>query len=829
MKKLLSLMMCGMLLFGCSDEYDDSALRSDLNDLESRVAKLEQLCKQMNSDISSLQTVVTALQNNDYVTGVALITDKGQTIGYTISFAKAQPITIYNGKDGQDGTDGKDSGYVPTIGVKRDADGIYYWTIDGSWLTDEQGDKIKAQGTDGAKGDTGDKGDTGNTGAQGETGVTPQLKIEDGWWFVSYDEGKSWTQLGKAAGEDGKDGANGIFKTVTEDDENVYFTLTDDTVITIPKGDNSSFAIAFDTTDIAILNGGGTKTISYTLAGATEHAVVKTVVQDGWKATVNAASANKGTITVTAPDPIVESEILVFANDGSYRTVMAALNCSQGQLTIADKAVDVAISGGTQTVKLTTNLDYTVHIPETAQSWLSVVETRAMREDAIVFDVAENEGIQRFATVALKDEQGGTLQTIIIRQNGTCSEVHVATKGELETVLANYDYANIESLKITGVLNDVDFLFIYRMMPKLKNLDIAEVEITALPKQAFYNSKNVENLVLPNTLVTIGEEMFYNSCLKTVKIPANVETIETSAFKDCKSLATVTFEPGSHLKTIRGGYDNYHDDYYGAFADCTALISIEIPASVETIEASAFKNCTWLGTVTFEQGSHLKTIGGGHSNYGYYYGAFAYCTALTSIEIPASVETIEASAFQNCTSLATVTFEQGSCLKTIGGGYEKDYGYYYGVFADCTALTSIEIPASVETIEASAFKNCTSLATVTFEQGSCLKTIGGGYSNYGYYYGAFVGCGKLMTVDMSECTQVQSIGSGAFYQDSELRLFKIGTATPPKCESDSGRGGNLAFKGINPYSVLKVPSGCAEAYKRAYEWSRFASITGLDE
>lgn len=139
---------------------------------------------------------------------------------------------------------------------------------------------------------------------------------------------------------------------------------------------------------------------------------------------------------------------------------------------------------------MTTNLDYTVEIPDNAKSWLSLApETRAMREDTIVFEVTANEGIQRYATVALKDEQGNILQTIIFRQLGMCTEIHVETKGELENELADYDYANIESLKITGVLNDVDFLFIYRMMPNLKNLDIAEVNITALPTQAFYNSK----------------------------------------------------------------------------------------------------------------------------------------------------------------------------------------------------------------------------------------------------------------------------------------------------------------------------------------------------
>ena len=704
--------MCGLLLFGCGDKYDDSALRNDLNDLENRVAKLEELCKQMNTNISSLQKIVEALQDNLSISKVEQISD-----GYIIHFSDGSTATIKNGKNSED---------APIIGVKKDTDGIYYWTLDGEWLTDEKGNKVKAQGTDGKD------GVDGEDGTNGKDGITPQLKIENGRWMLSMDNGKTWTDIGQATGADGtdgedgvdgKDGTNGIFKSVTEDNDNVYFTLEDDSVITIPKSDNSKFAIAFDTTDIAILNGGESKTISYTITDATKNTVVKAIAQDGWKVKVDATSTDKGTITITAPNPIVESEILVFANDGSYRTVMVSLNCMQGQINIADNSINATSAGGTQEIKLTTNLDYTIEIPEDAQSWLSLApETRALREDTIVFEVTANEGMQRYTTVALKDEQGKILQTIIFRQLGTCTEVHVETKGELENELAGYDYANIESLKITGVLNDVDFLFIYRMMPNLKNLDIAEVNITALPIQAFYKSTNVENLILPNTLITIGEEMFYQSKLKTVVIPANATTIGNSAFEQCAS-----------------------------------LISIDIPANVETIGTAVFWGCSSLATVTFENGSQLKTIGGGSS----YYGAFSYCTALTSIEIPASVETIEAAAFANCSSLATVTFEKGSQLKTIGGGGSS-------------------------------------------------------------YYGAFGQLKNLMTVDMSACTQVKTIGESAFDGDSELRLFKIGTETPPTCGRD-------AFSGINPYSVLKVPSGCADAYKAKSGWNNFASITGLDE
>ena len=240
MKRLLTLLLASVL-FGCGESYDDSALTGRVDDLENRVAKLEELCKQMNTNISSLQTLVNALQNKDYITSVVPITKDGETIGYTISFTQSAPITIYNGQDGKDGQDGKPGedgkdGSTPVIGVKQDADGIYYWTVNGDWLTDDSGNKIKAEGRDGQDGEDGKPGQDGNDGQDGKPGedgedgqdgkpgedgkdgITPQLKIEDGYWYISYNDGASWTQLGKATGDKGEQGepgqAGGIFKDV---------------------------------------------------------------------------------------------------------------------------------------------------------------------------------------------------------------------------------------------------------------------------------------------------------------------------------------------------------------------------------------------------------------------------------------------------------------------------------------------------------------------------------------------------------------------------------------------------------------------------------------
>lgn len=112
---------------------------------------------------------------------------------------------------------------------------------------------------------------------------------------------------------------------------------------------------------------------------------------------------------------------------------------------------------------------------------------------------------------------------------------------------------------------------------------------------------------------------------------------------------------------------------------------------------------------------------------------------------------------------------------------------------------------------------CSSLEMITFEKGSKLESISGVRD-----LGAFDGAINLTTVDMSECTQVKRIDEYTFYGNSNLRLFKIGTEIPPTCK-------DYTFYNINPYSVLKVPSGCTDAYKKATGWKKFASITGLDE
>ncbi|WP_283637570.1 PL29 family lyase N-terminal domain-containing protein [Alistipes indistinctus] len=458
MKKLLLFSLIAFAI-GCS-KYDDSAIQGDLNNLKDRVSKLEALCSTLNTNLASLTTIVDALQKQ-----VTILQVEPLTNGYKIHFSDGNIVTIQNGKN---------SGDAPDIGVKQDTDGIYYWMHNGEWLTDEQDKKIQAQGTN---------------------GTTPQLKIENNYWYLSYDNGDTWTQLGKATGENGKDGEDGtdcIFKSVTEDTNNVYFQLTDDTQIIIPKSESSKFSIIFDNTDIAILNAGETKTVSYTITNATDATIVKTISQNGWQASVHPISTSAGTITLTAPNPITESEILVFANDGSYRTAMASLNCMQGQIIIADNSFNVDINGGIQDVHLLTNINYTIDIPDDAKSWISVIETRAMREETISFQIEKNEREPRFATIILRDDLKQPAQTIIFNQTSN-KEIEIPDAAFKQYLLDNFDLnqdgriSHSEAQKITSINVYSDNIKSLKGIEYFTNL----AYLTAVPKNDEWETTGV--------------------------------------------------------------------------------------------------------------------------------------------------------------------------------------------------------------------------------------------------------------------------------------------------------------------------------------------------
>lgn len=404
---------------GCTADLDK--LSNRLDKIEDRVETLEALCKQMNSQMESLQSVIKALEGNEFITAIEpIVNEEGDTVGYKITFSESGEVEIYHGKDGVDGKDG----YTPEIGVKADTDGLYYWTLDGDWITDEDGNKIPVSGND------------GQDGQDGQDGVTPQLKIEDDYWWMSLDGGMNWTKLGKATGEDGTDGADGdsFFEEVYEQDGYVYFKLTSGETFVIPiMEDGKSFDIAFTYepgTEVVV---GESVEIPYSVKGADKYTTVKATVEDGnenWTAAVNPVDSATGVITVNNVSADLETGvIMVFAYNGAGNTIEKALilegvPAPAPALTVTVDTVKITADGGAGTIT------YEVENPvegavvtaaaEEGIDWIT--DFNCETSGTVTFNVAANELEEtRTATVTLTytyGEDKTQTATVIVSQEG---------------------------------------------------------------------------------------------------------------------------------------------------------------------------------------------------------------------------------------------------------------------------------------------------------------------------------------------------------------------------------------------------------------------------
>ena len=139
MKKLFTILCTFLMLTVTGCQHED--IWEELRNHEQRIEQLEKLCRELNSNMQAVQTILTAVQQNDYVTDIMKIVDDGIEVGYSITFAKGGTVNIYHGADGSDGS-------TPDIGIRKASDGAYYWTSDGEWMTGEDGEMIPATVTD---------------------------------------------------------------------------------------------------------------------------------------------------------------------------------------------------------------------------------------------------------------------------------------------------------------------------------------------------------------------------------------------------------------------------------------------------------------------------------------------------------------------------------------------------------------------------------------------------------------------------------------------------------------------------------------------------------
>ena len=400
MKNFYWLMLVAVMVFAGCDKYDDSDLRSEMQQLGNRVSALERWQNEANSNIASLQSIVNTLNGMDHITSVTDIKDdSGKIIGCTLHFAKGESKNVYYGKNGTDGKDGK----TPAIGVKMDSDGIYYWTINGQWLLDANSKKICA------------------SGINGTNGVTPKLKIESDYWYVSYDNGKTWQKLGKAATAESITSSACIFKSVTVSENYITFVLADGSSFALPYGDKLS--ISFGETDTHILAPYSTIDISYEVESTTTSVEIEAIASGDIAAEIvpDGDTRLKGKIRLTTGSlSNTQSKVVVLVTNGS-KVIMRSLSFEKETLEITDNAErSLPTTGGEFTVEFLTNVDYDIIISEDAQSWLST-GSRALRKETVAFNAAVNNGDARVGTITIQSRISDQKLVYTIKQAGANS------------------------------------------------------------------------------------------------------------------------------------------------------------------------------------------------------------------------------------------------------------------------------------------------------------------------------------------------------------------------------------------------------------------------
>ena len=617
-------MVCACMfgLSSCGDDYDDSELRGDIENLDSRITALEEWQKSVNTDIRSLQSLVEALEDKDYVTAVTPLEDG---TGYVISFLKSGNVTIKHGEKGEDGT-------TPVISVKQDSDGKHYWTVNGEWLLDN-GNKMPV---------TGEKGDKGDTGVSGSDGLTPNIGDNGNWWIGTSDTGV------KAQGDAifAKDGID-----YTSDLDNVIFTLADGTKITLPR--TSALTVGFESYETFMLTP-TTNVINIVLPETLKEedytalvAEVKNEAGVGMDFQTRAASSpwqvkltkptftngkyqNNAKVTVTATG----------ANNGDKAILKITLIDNRGKEISASRVLEyfngviVDISAG-ELSKVLSGITLTNINALKVTGTLNETDFKYIRENLIALEVLDLSGTNMTVfpnrALAFYNGENTTLKEVILPEGLISIE---------EAAFANC--TALEKLNVPSTVNTLGRWILENT--KVTSFTIPQ-GVTEIPASCFYGSA-ITTINIPPSVKTIGNWAFQDAKLTEVVIPSSVTSIGEWAFgcdNDNPTLQSVIIEADIteipnccfYLQTkltslsLPEGITAIGDD---AFCGCK-ISSLTLPSSLKTIGARAFSNN---GITQLTIPNKVESIGN---------AAFAH-NSIDNIDLPATLVSLHATAFK---------------------------------------------------------------------------------------------------------------------------------------------------------------------------------------
>ena len=250
-----------------------------------------------------------------------------------------------------------------------------------------------------------------------------------------------------------------------------------------------------------------------------------------------------------------------------------------------------------------------------------------------------------------------------------------------------------------------------------------------IASSAFENCKSLTSVTIPNGVTSIGENAFYNcTSLTSVTIPDGVTSIGDFAFGYCTSLTSVAI-PNS-VTSIGSS----------AFFGCISLTSVTIPNSVTSIGNDAFYGCTSLESVNYSgTKSQWKTIKISSYN-NKLKNTFIKCTdGIIGNGNTVTIDNLKYKIYNDTATLVGYTDAPENLVisKNISyGGYTLNVtSIGESAFKNCTSLTSVTIPNSVTSIYSSAFENCTSLKNIIVLSSDCKfgsYIVGEKVKIYGY-------------------------------------------------------------------------------------------------
>lgn len=376
--------------------------------------------------------------------------------------------------------------------------------------------------------------------------------------------------------------------------------------------------------------------------------------------------------------------------------------------------------------------------------------------------------------------------------------------------LTSEEMRSEESLTLVGTMDVRDFVAMPDLFPSLRTLDISAVaieefvaidrllggktffEADALPAQAFFGM-GLTSVALPQGLKKISEGAFTAVPLKKIDIPTSIVTIGDYSFYDCDELESVTLT--SEIETI-GSY---------VFAGCDRLVTADLSsARLKSVSEAAFANCVSLKEVKFSAAT--TTICD---------MTFMNCVALESIALPSELRKIGERAFYGC------------------------------------ALTYIELPVGVETVEEFAFAaspklesviikgNTTELCDGAFFYCPKLTSIDAQISNVADY----LFCGdESLRFESDDFANVEEIGDYALYNNKSQKIIVGPSVSSLGDKAMAGMNrltlidvsaleervpqlGENVFEGVSQSDVtLRVADGTEQAWKSSSQWNEFKIV-----